>query len=198
MPVPGVRLATPSIPEGASEENSEMNVRAVALLLAGMASLPAMALDGYVAEIGGGEGINSARIGMIRQWDKQWLTEGHWHLTGYWEGSVAVLRDDSSKGKTFGDIAFTPVFRFRPNASGGPQPYWDMAVGLHLLSRTGVNDKNDLGSALQFGPLVGVGLTFGEKSQYDFGYRFQHLSNGDIKEPNDGLNLHLVRLTYLY
>ena len=170
-----------------------------ALLVVGLAATaPALAVDGYLAEIGGGEGARSLRVGMTRYWDQQWLTEGHWHVTGYWEASLAHLSSDRPKAKDLADVAITPVFRFRPNASGGAQPYWDAAVGLHLLTGTRLDSRHNLGSALQFGPMVGLGVTFGEKSQYDLGYRYQHISNGGIREPNDGLELHVVRLTYLY
>jgi len=174
-----------------------MKHSAVALLLTVLAT-PAMALDGYIAEAGGGEGVHSVRIGMIRQWDQQWFSEGHWHVTGYWEASLGQLSSDRADGHSAADLAFTPVFRLRPNASGGAQPYWDIALGLHLLSSTRLDHKHAFSSAVQFGPLVGVGVTFGEKSQYDLGYRFQHLTNANVSQPNPDLNLHLVRLTYLY
>lgn len=176
-----------------------MKNRAIALLFAGLAATaPAMAVDGYIVEIGGASNIQSLRTGMIRQWTEQWFPEGHWHLTGYWEATLAYLNSDDSKGKSAADASFAPVFRFRPNALGGAQPYWDLALGLHLLSTQKLDAKHDLGSPLLLAPLVGVGVTFGEKSQYDLGYRFQHLTNFGIKEPDDGLSLHQVRLTYLY
>jgi hypothetical protein len=170
----------------------------VFLFTALAAAAPAIALDGYIAELGTGDEIQSVRVGMIRQWDKQWLSDGHWHLTGYWEATMAYLNSDRPQGKGAADIGLAPVLRFRPNATGGSQPYWDIALGLHLLSRTKLDAKHNLGTALQLAPLVGVGVTFGEKSQYDLGYRFQHLTNGGIKDPDDGLELHQVRLTYLY
>ena len=176
-----------------------MKHSAIALLFAGLAaSVPAMALDGYIAEVGSGDEVQSLRVGMIRQWDRQWLNRGHWHLTGYWEATLAYLNSDRPDGKSAADIGLSPVWRFRPNASGGAQPYWDVALGLHLLTTTRLDSKHDLGSALQLAPLVGLGVTFGEKSQYDLGYRFQHLTNAGIKDPDDGLSLHQVRLTYLY
>jgi hypothetical protein len=176
-----------------------MKISALALLFAGLAAVaPAMAVDGYVVEAGANGDLQSVRLGMIRQWHEQWFTEGRWHLTGYWEGSLAYLRSDRPQGKQLADAGVAPVFRFRPNASGGAQPYWDVAVSLHALSKTRVDDRHNLGSNLQLGPLVGVGFTFGEKSQYDLGYRFQHLSNAGLSDPNDALDLHQVRLTYLY
>jgi len=46
--------------------------------------------------------------------------------------------------------------------------------------------------------MLGFGLGFGEKGQYELSYRYQHISNGDIKTPNNGMNLHLLRLGYSF
>ncbi|MDR3394497.1 MAG: acyloxyacyl hydrolase [Parasulfuritortus sp.] len=162
------------------------------------AAMPSQAIDGYFTDIGGASGIQSAKIGMIRQWHQQWLQRSNWHMTGYWEAALAYLKSDGPGGVGLADASVTPVFRLRPDASGGVQPYLDAAIGLHVLSRTRLDDNHAFGNTLQFGPLLGLGVTFGEKSQYDFGYRFQHLSNAGIAQPNDGVNLQEIRLTYLY
>ena len=39
-------------------------------------------------------------------------------------------------------------------------------------------------------------LQFGSHQQYEAGYRFQHISNGGIKEPNPGINFHQLYLQY--
>ncbi|NCS64898.1 MAG: acyloxyacyl hydrolase [Betaproteobacteria bacterium] len=172
---------------------------ALALLLAGLtAAIPCFAIDGYFADTGGADGIQSVKLGMIRHWNRQWLHRDNWHLTGYWEAALAYLRSDGPNGAGAVDVGLTPVFRLRPDASGGVQPYLDAAIGLHLVSKSRLDDRHNLGCALQFGPLFGLGVTFGDKSQYDLGYRFQHLSNAGIAQPNDGISLHEVRLTYLY
>ncbi|HEX5364976.1 MAG TPA: acyloxyacyl hydrolase [Gallionella sp.] len=51
----------------------------------------------------------------------------------------------------------------------------------------------EYGSALQFGDHLGAGVRLGEHQQFDLALRFQHLSNGDIKQPNHGINLNQVR-----
>lgn len=171
----------------------------IASLFTGLiAAAPVHAVDGYIAELGVGSDLEAIRVGKIRQWNSQWFEEGHWHLTGYWEGSLGLIHSARGTGNNAADLGITPVFRLRPNALGGTQPYWDVALGFHLLSRVSLDNKHKLGSALQLAPLVGVGVTFGEKSQFDLGYRFQHLNNAGLVEPNDGLSLHQVRLTFLY
>jgi hypothetical protein len=95
-------------------------------------------------------------------------------------------------------VGFAPVFRLRPNASGASQPYWEAGIGPHLLSETRIDDQRDLGTNLLMAELIGFGVTFGEKTRYDLAYRLQHLSNWGYKDPDDGVTLHQVRLTYLY
>jgi hypothetical protein len=43
-----------------------------------------------------------------------------------------------------------------------------------------------------------VGLGFGDKGRYELMYRYQHLSNADIEDPNQGINLHLVSFGYVF
>jgi lipid A 3-O-deacylase len=44
--------------------------------------------------------------------------------------------------------------------------------------------------------MAGVGVQFGSRQQYLAGYRFQHISNGGIKEPNPGINFSQLYLQY--
>jgi hypothetical protein len=74
-------------------------------------------------------------------------------------------------------------------------PFAEAGIGAHLLSDTRIGNR-DLGSAFQFGSLISLGVGFGERGQYELAYRFQHLGNTGIKQPNDGLKLHLLRLGY--
>jgi hypothetical protein len=97
------------------------------------------------------------------------------------------------------DISLTPVFRYQrdANLSSGVTPYMEAGTGPHLISNTRLGFQK-YSTAFQFGTLLGFGLGFGENGQYEVAYRFQHISNADIKKPNDGINLHLLRLGYSF
>ena len=41
-----------------------------------------------------------------------------------------------------------------------------------------------------------LGYRFGAKGAFDLSYRYQHLSNGGIKHPNNGVNFNQIRLQY--
>ena len=55
--------------------------------------------------------------------------------------------------------------------------------------------SSDLGfsTRFQFGDHLGIGYRF---ERYDVAVRFQHLSNGGMRNPNPGINFLLLRLQY--
>jgi len=154
--------------------------------------------DAYVLSGGHGDETSMLSSSAVWQWDQRWFEEGDWHVTGYWEVNASLLHGHDAGGRTLVDVGIAPVLRLRPNASGATQPYWEAGIGPHLLSSTHLDDQRKFSHPLQWAEHVGFGVTFGEKTRYDVGYRLQHLSNGGIKQPNDGITLHQVRLTYLY
>ena len=170
------------------------------LLAALLMTSNAGAVDGLSFEAGRGEYTNTKRVGAIWNWQKQWLTDGAWQLTGFWEAMAGSWRGHSPAGnnRTITDLGVTPVFRLQQRNRTGFAPYVEGAIGFHLISPTYIYANRKFGSAFQFGDHVGFGVSFGEREQFDIGYRLQHLSNGDIKQPNQGVNLNEVHLIYRF
>lgn len=54
----------------------------------------------------------------------------------------------------------------------------------------------NLGTSAQF--TTHIGLYWDVTSHWRVGYRYQHMSNGGIKEPNPGFNLHILSVGYLF
>jgi lipid A 3-O-deacylase len=108
-----------------------------------------------------------------------------------------VLKPENGKRNKVYDLSVTPVFRFQRDAhlSSGVTPFAEAGIGIHLLNDTHIGDRS-LSSPVQFGALIGMGLGFGERGQYELSYRFTHISNADLKQPNDGVDLHLLKLGY--
>ena len=77
--------------------------------------------------------------------------------------------------------------RLEYSAGGSLIPYIEVSIGLNLLSQTQINEDRDFSTGLQFGEFLGAGVSFGGRHQFDIGLRLQHVSNGGIKNPNDGL-----------
>jgi opacity protein-like surface antigen len=75
--------------------------------------------------------------------------------------------------------------------------YLEAGIGAHLISSTALGNKR-FGTAFQFGDHLGFGYRFGARGAADIGYRYQHLSNADIKVPNNGIDFHQVRLQYWF
>ena len=169
-----------------------------ALTLCAFAGAPAHAIDGVAFEIGGGDGVDMARVGVQWDWKKRWFQTPNWHLGGYWDVAVGYWhRGDvrPSEHEDIYEIGVTPVFRIQPNALAGP--YVEAAIGFHLLSHSSIGDRR-MSTMFQFGDHIGAGYRFGPKGSYDLGYRFQHLSNASIKRPNPGINFHQIRLKYWF
>jgi hypothetical protein len=142
------------------------------------------------------------RLGVQNRWERTWFNGGAWNVGGYWDAELAYIKSsDASSGQndSLYDIGLTPVFRLQRDTalSSGVSPFVDAGIGAHLLTETSLADKG-YSTAFQFGSLIGIGLGFGKHGQYELGYRFQHISNAGIKSPNDGLNLHLLRLGYAF
>ena len=173
------------------------------IVVCALAASPSVsAVDGLALEFGHSDSSN-ASVNLFRasaQWDwkKKLIDIGSWHLGGYWETDFAYW-DNNSAAKSNDrilEVGITPVLRLQPNNLTGVSVYAELGVGFHLISNTSLNAQRQFGSAFQFGDHVGAGVRFGDKGQYDIGYRYQHLSNAGIKGPNQGINFHLLRLQY--
>jgi opacity protein-like surface antigen len=168
------------------------------LVLCATLAAPAGAVDGVAVEIGSGDSTDMGRIAVQWDWGKRWFQGKDWHLGGYWDLALGYWdRGGVLPGQNDGitEIGLTPVFRLQPNSLTGP--YLEAAIGFHLLSRTSLGDKR-FSTQFQFGDHIGFGYRFGARNAFDIGYRFQHLSNGSIKKPNNGIDFHQVRLQYRF
>ena len=175
---------------------------AIAALAFLSASPAALAVNGISFEYGDSESSNSSvslyRVGVQWNWNRKLLEAGDWHVGSYWDLNLGYW-DNRSSGRTNSglfDLGITPVMRFQQNTISGLSPYAELGLGIHFLSRTSVSTQRQFGSSFQFGNHIGAGVRFGDRGRYDLGYRYQHLSNAGIKQPNQGINFHQLRLQY--
>jgi hypothetical protein len=142
--------------------------------------------------------VHENKLDLGGVWDPQlsWWAFAGWHFTAVLEGHVAYWR--SSKVDVHDNVfelGVTPVLRFIK--SDGPiHPYVEAGVGVRLLSHPSISSHYTMSSAFQFADMVGVGASFGSRQQYEAGFRFQHLSNASIKEPNPGINFEQLYVQY--
>ena len=169
------------------------NSAAAALAAALLAGSPAYAVDSVSMEIGRGtEQVNLWRLGAQWKWQKKWLTDGDWHLGGYWDAQIGQWHGTGHVT----DLGLTPVFRLEQKSPGSVAPYFEGAIGFHYLSDTQISGGKIFSTHFQFGDHIGAGMRFGEQRRYDLSLRLQHLSNGGIKHPNPGINFGQVRFQY--
>ena len=164
-----------------------------------MTAAPAAAVDGMAVEAGAGdgksEGTDVGQVAVQWSWSRRWLQGGDWHVGGYWDLGLGHWRRGVTAGQngSITEIGATPVFRLHRNSLSGF--YLEAGIGLHLLSKSSLGEKQ-FSTLFQFGDHLGFGYRFGARDALDLAYRYQHLSNADIKKPNDGIEFHQIRLQY--
>ena len=100
----------------------------------------------------------------------------------YWHG-----REHPASNSSLWDVGLTPMLRWSGPDGGPAQLFLEAGIGAHLLSDTRINTERVFSTAFQFGEIGVVGLGFGDRHRYEIGALIQHVSNGAIKEPNNGL-----------
>ncbi|MDH5535742.1 MAG: acyloxyacyl hydrolase [Betaproteobacteria bacterium] len=166
-----------------------------AVIVGVLAASPAAAVDSIALEAGSGYGTDMARVALQRDMRQRWLESGDWQLGSYWKVGLGYWRRNAAAGQDadLAEIGLTPVLRFQQTSGRGL--YVEGGFGVHLLSRSHIGDLR-LGTLVQFGSSIEVGFRFGDKGQYDLSVCYQHLSNADIKQPNDGIDFNQIRFRH--
>ena len=161
---------------------------ALGLMLSPMAGRGA-AVDRLSVEAGTGDNVDIVGISIGSADWKRWSFDNDWSLSLYGKGKVALWqgREHDAENRHVVDFGAYPVLHLERSTAGQVSPYFEASVGVNLLSKTQINDNRKFSTAFQFGEFLGGGVAFGEKRQYELGLRVQHVSNGNIKFPNDGL-----------
>jgi hypothetical protein len=184
-------MALPSLPPVRSRLRAAAvaSILASALLVPGAALASGFAPDG--ADFTGGYGDNVAIYGIGVHWDSicscQGLKRAGFDVKlaaqlAYWQG-----KERPASNTSLWDVALTPVFRWSAPEGPAARLFLEAGIGAHLLSDTRINTERVFSTAFQFGEIGVIGLAFGERYRYEIGALVQHVSNGAIKEPNNGL-----------
>ncbi|RKP59085.1 acyloxyacyl hydrolase [Pararobbsia silviterrae] len=173
---------------------------AAVLSVAGAAFSPLAHADLGVTFAGGVANHHTTTLDAAVVWDPNlhWWQMGDWSFSLLGEFHAAQIRNtEGVDPRTVAAFGVTPVFRI--GKDGGPiRPFFEAGVGVRLLSGVHLNEAYDISTAFQFADMVGVGLKFGGKGQYELGYRFEHLSNASIKRPNPGINFEQLYVGYMF
>jgi lipid A 3-O-deacylase len=165
---------------------------ALLLAIAGTASVNATA-DGYAPTgigLTAASGNQTTLYGVQAFWDsvcacaplKQYaLSVRVYGQIAYWRGT-----ERPSDHEYLWEGSATPTLVWMGPNIGAATLFTELGVGVSLLSETRLNTERQFSTAFQFNEHFGVGLAFGEKRKYEVAAYVRHVSNGSIKEQNDG------------
>ena len=165
-----------------------------------LCATPGYCQDRVSVEMGIGNFVDVVGVGVGSTDWKRWSMGKDWSLSLYGVGRIADWhgRADHAQTKDLIDLSAAPVLRLERRSAWEFVPYLEASVGVHLLSHTRINEERQFSTAFQFGEFLGAGVAFGESRQYDLGLRLQHVSNGGIRKPNDGLTYGALVFQYRF
>ena len=128
--------------------------------------------------------------------DKPLLRSDNWDGLAYVELSVSYWDGEAGRTNTDSlvDFGLTPVFRLQRRMTNFA-PFAEIGVGAHLHTEDGIGDEN-FDIPFTFGSHFGLGFRFGSTGEYEFVYRFQHLSNASLGDNNPGINFHVIQFGF--
>lgn len=132
-----------------------------------------------------GVSVNSYEVsGTVRSaWSRQIGERGHMRLD--FEIGFGILDAEGDYGLF---VRASPVLEF--GMAGSPVALF-VTTGPLLLTEDQYGDF-DLGGNVHFATAVGV--KWRVTQDWSVGYRYQHISNAGIHDPNPGLDQHLIRV----
>jgi len=154
--------------------------------------------DGFIDEISFGVGeeknddIDIYRLGLKKDFGRQFLANPSGWLSGYFEGSINYWHH------TADDIyaaALSPVFVYYfGTETSSVLPYIEAGIGVCVISDTEIGGV-DMTTAFQFEDRIGAGI---RTEKLDFNFRYMHYSNGSISQPNEGVDILIGTLSYRF
>jgi len=155
----------------------------------------AMAKDGWGISAGYGQSkdnIDIYRVGLVKDWNVNWLENATGYVTGYFELSYNHWKEGGDKTNGY---ALSPVFQYAFNPGNDAwYPYVEGGVGVAYIDEYFIGTRN-LSSNLQFEDRIGLGVRF---NSLDLSFRYMHYSNASLKEPNDGIDIWIGSLAWFF
>ena len=138
------------------------------------------------------DNIGIYRLGARKNFDKTFFDSDYGRLSGYYEASLNYW---GKSGDQIYGIALSPVFVYYfGNKSNPIHPYIEGGIGGAYLSNTEIQNR-DISSHLQFEDRVGAGI---RTESLDFNFRYLHYSNAGIVKPNDGIDIFMFTISYIF
>ncbi|MCP3024133.1 acyloxyacyl hydrolase [Cupriavidus basilensis] len=145
-----------------------------------------------------GHNIDKYELGI--NWDSgfAWGNPQGWQVKLQWEAELAEWNARSgTNAQNVTEFGFSPIFRLEKRG-GALVPFLEASVGVRMMSHKATSDEHRSGSLFQFSDMIGVGMAFGPKTAYEAGFRYQHVSNAGIKQPNPGSGFYTGYMRYRF
>jgi len=170
--------------------------RVLVALLAAIASAACAnaAADGFLTPTGVGltvaSGNQTTLYGVSTYWDSVCVCEplARYDLGVRIYGQIAYWRgtERPSDHPFLWEGSVTPTLVWMGPSLGAATVFTELGVGISGLTEVRLNTDRQFATAFQFNEHYGVGLAFGERRKYEVAAYVRHVSNGSIKQENDG------------
>lgn len=89
------------------------------------------------------------------------------------------------------DVSAMPALRIGTHGTG-PRFFLEIGAGVHYLSDQNVGRSRGFGTSFQFGETLSAGFEFGARYEQALAARLEHISNGGLEDPNNGITFFLL------
>jgi hypothetical protein len=172
-----------------------MKNQILSILILALISTPLLAEsgDGFFSNAGLRIGVDTESSVNLSSYELYGTSESlwSWELTEnlnadlQLETAIGVL---TGEGETAAYVRFAPVLEV--SADDFPVSFI-LSSGPTLYSQA-TFDQYDLGGNIHF--TSSIGLNWNTYENWTLGYRFQHTSNANLRDPNPGLEMHTLSL----
>jgi len=148
--------------------------------------------DAMLVQWGASDHVGEVTAGL--SWNTGWAPFGQ-RSSVYVEASLSRWMARAAKGPdqgTLWQVGLIPVLRYR-SRSFDARWFTEVGVGATVTSRLYRSSDTRFATAFNFADHVAVGRSFCADARCELALRFEHFSNGGIKEPNPGKNFFQLR-----
>lgn len=153
--------------------------------------------DASYVQAGTGHSTDSWSMGVRWDWHRQWRFGESLLVSGRWELGIGRLRalanwrnDDDA---WYTSVGFLPILRLVNERH--PHWYVETGAGPSVLLPVYVSRERTFSTQFNVDTRVATGIVLGHAGRHDLAVCFDHYSNGNIEQPNPGLNQYSVRYT---
>jgi hypothetical protein len=154
----------------------------------------AVSPTGLFLQVGTGSNANAQVAGLLWAWPAPVLRFAGGSLKAFTEVSIGrwSARNDGRGRAISTQIGIAPVLRY--HFERAPSWFVEASIGVNVITPLYRSGNRQFSTVFNFGDQIGVGFRSPESGR-EWSLRYQHFSNGGIREPNPGQNFIQLRWT---